>query len=93
MPPIKLLKILSEISKYVLQIKNIPPQQRDLLNIQRKVAVNEQLYNFLLQRKANIKIGKASIVPEMKVIDSPRNLGVVKPDKNKIQSIFFNSRI
>jgi uncharacterized protein involved in exopolysaccharide biosynthesis len=37
-----------EISNYVSHIKNIPPQQRDLLNIQRKVSVNEALYNFLL---------------------------------------------
>jgi tyrosine-protein kinase Etk/Wzc len=81
--------IQGEIQKYIVQIKDIPPQQRDILNIQRKVSVNEALYNFLLQRKANIKIGKASIVPEMKVIDSPRNLGVIKPDKNKIQSIFL----
>jgi tyrosine-protein kinase Etk/Wzc len=81
--------IQGEIQKYIVQIKDIPPQQRDILNIQRKVSVNEALYNFLLQRKANIKIGKASIVPEMKVIDSPRNLGVIKPDKAKIQSVFL----
>ncbi len=81
--------IQGEIQKYVVEIKSIPPQQRDILNIQRKVSVNEQLYNFLLQRKANIKIGKASIVPEMKVIDSPRNLGVIKPDKKTIQSVFL----
>jgi tyrosine-protein kinase Etk/Wzc len=81
--------IQTEIQKYIVEIKSIPPQQRDVMNIQRKVSVNEGLYNFLLQRKANIKIGKASIVPEMKVIDSPRNLGVIKPDKKNIQSIFL----
>jgi uncharacterized protein involved in exopolysaccharide biosynthesis len=68
MPLIKLLKILiGEISKYILKSK-IFHHQQEILNIQRKVAVNEHLYNFLLQRKANIKIGKASIVPEIKLL-------------------------
>jgi capsular exopolysaccharide synthesis family protein len=78
-----------ELSKFLSQIKDIPSHQQDLLNIQRKVSVNETLYNFLLQSKANTKIGKAAIVPEIQVIDSPRNMGVIKPDKNKIQSIFL----
>ncbi len=82
-----------EISKYINEIKDIPSQQRDMLNIQRRVSVNESLYNFLLQRKATIKIGKASIVPEIKVIDSPRNLGVIKPDKKKIQLMFLMTGI
>ena len=81
--------INNELNKYLSQIKIIPSQQQNLLNIQRKVSVNETLYNFLLQSKANTKIGRAAIVPEVKVIDSPRNLGVIKPDKSKIQIIFL----
>jgi len=79
----------SELSNYVSDIKSIPPKQREMLNISRKVAVNEQLYNFLLQQRANTKIAKASIVPEIKVIDSPRNKGVINSDKKKITSTFI----
>lgn len=71
----------TEVASYSAQIKTIPVKQRDILNIQRKVAVNEGLYTFLLEKRANIKIARASIVPEIKVIDSPRNVGVVSPEK------------
>lgn len=78
-----------EISNYVGEIKQIPQKQREVLNISRKVTVNEELYNFLLEKKASTKIAKASIVPDIRVIDSPRNKGVVSPDKKKIISTFI----
>ena len=71
------------------QIKEIPKKQRDVINISRKVAVNEELYNFLLQQLATTKIAKASIVPNIRVIDSSRNKGVISPDKRKIISTFL----
>ncbi len=74
-----------EIYKYINEAKLIPGKQRDVLNIQRKANVNEQLYNFLLQKRANTKIAKASIIPDIKVIESPRDLGVVEPNKPAIQ--------
>jgi tyrosine-protein kinase Etk/Wzc len=70
-----------EERSYAQQISSIPLKQRDILNIQRKLAVNEGLYTFLLEKRANITIARASIVPEIKVIDSPRNMGVVSQEK------------
>jgi uncharacterized protein involved in exopolysaccharide biosynthesis len=81
----------SEIGSYVGEIKTIPKKQREILNIQRKVNVNEEMFNFLLQKKANTKIAKASIVPEINVIDSPRNIGVVSPDRKSIISKFITT--
>ncbi len=74
-----------EIYKYINEAKLIPGKQRDVLNIQRKANVNEQLYNFLLQKRASTKIARASIIPDIKVIESPRDRGVVEPDKPAIQ--------
>ncbi len=82
-----------EINSYVSDIRAVPEKQRGILNIQRKVSVNEGLYNFLLQRRANTKISRATIVSDIKVIDSSRNLGVVSPDKNKIMSSFLMTGI
>ncbi len=81
--------INGEIGTYTGEISTIPKKQREMVNIQRKVSVNEGLYNFLLQKRANVKIAKASIVSEIKVIDSSRNKGVISPDKNKIISTFL----
>ena len=85
--------VTGEINNYVNSIKTIPEKQRGILNIQRKVNVNEGLYTFLLERRANTKIAKASIVPEIKIIDSPRDLGVISPDRNKILSSFSGAGI
>lgn len=80
----------NEIEKYIAEAKLIPNEQRDIVNIQRKASVSEQLYNFLLQKRANTKIARASIIPDIKVIESPRNLGVAEPDKAAIQKQFMS---
>lgn len=81
--------INSQLDQYVGRIKLLPEKQRNLFGIQRKVDVNEQLYTFLLQNRASTKIAKASIVPEIKIIDKPRNLGLANADKKKTQSTFI----
>jgi len=79
-----------EILTYINEAKLIPGKQRDILNIQRRATVSEQLYNFLLEKRANTKIAKASIVPDVKIVESPRNIGVVSPDKPGIQKSFLS---
>lgn len=79
-----------EIANYAIEIRGIPQKQREVLNISRKVAVNEDLYNFLLQKKASAKISKATIVPDIRVIDSPRNKGIISPDRKKIISTYIS---
>jgi tyrosine-protein kinase Etk/Wzc len=79
-----------EILVYINEAKLIPGKQRELLNIQRKSTVNEQLYNFLLEKKANTQIARASIVPDVKIIEAPRNVGVDSPDKPAKQKQFLS---
>ncbi len=87
----KLLENLNnEINSFISKFKYIPPKQRDVLNIQRKIEINQKLYSFLLEKKANTRIARASIAPNMKTIEKPRNMGVVKPDKNKIRNTFLS---
>jgi tyrosine-protein kinase Etk/Wzc len=86
----QIVNINREIIDYVNEAKLIPGKQRDVLNIQRKAAVNEQLYNFLLERKASTKIARASIVPDVKIVEAPRFGGVDSPDKSKIQQQFIS---
>lgn len=78
-----------EILSYIGEIKVLPGKQRDLLNIQRKVTVSEGLYNFLLERRASTRIARASIIPTVKVIEVPRNIGVVRPDKDKLKNSYL----
>ncbi|PBQ31545.1 hypothetical protein CNR22_07115 [Sphingobacteriaceae bacterium] len=80
----------TEIVDYINQAKLIPGKQRDILNIQRQTNVSEQLYNFLLEKKASTKIAKASIVPDVKIVESPRYGGIDSPDKAAIQKQFIS---
>jgi capsular exopolysaccharide synthesis family protein len=85
----KIKDVEKEIAGYIGKIKQLPQKQRDLVNIQRKLNVNEAMYTFLLQKRANTIIAKAGIVPETKVIEAARSIGVVMPDKGKIRNNFL----
>jgi capsular exopolysaccharide synthesis family protein len=86
---LKINDINNEINYYENIIKKIPKSQRDILNITRKLDVNEKMYLFLLEKRANTVIARAGIVSESKVIESARSIGVVKPDKNRIYVMFL----
>ncbi|WP_317899495.1 polysaccharide biosynthesis tyrosine autokinase [Aurantibacillus circumpalustris] len=86
----QIVNLEKEISDYISEAKLIPGKQRDVLNIQRKATVSEELYNFLLEKKASTKIARASIVPDMKIVEVPRYAGVDSPDKPKIEKQFFS---
>ncbi|GAB4377343.1 MAG: polysaccharide biosynthesis tyrosine autokinase [Salibacteraceae bacterium] len=80
-----LIKRIQEINQDIRQteekIKYIPQDQRQLLNIEKRLLVNEELYSFLLSRRAETIIARAAIVPEVKIIEEPRVSGIVYPDR------------
>lgn len=75
--------IEKEISFYESLVQGVPKSQRDVIGIQRKLEVNESLYIFLLEKKANTVIARAAIIPQTSIIETARSLGVVGPDKKK----------
>ncbi|OFY84447.1 MAG: hypothetical protein A3F72_13645 [Bacteroidetes bacterium RIFCSPLOWO2_12_FULL_35_15] len=80
-----------QINFYISNIKTIPKKQRDMLSIERNFDVNQKMYLFLLEKKSNTIIGRAGILPETKVIETARNIGVIRPDKKKIRFSFLAS--
>lgn len=76
-----------EISYYESKLRRLPESQRAILNIERILNVNEGMYIYLLEKKANTVIAKAAIVPQVSVIEVARNVGVVGP--NKLQIIYY----
>ncbi len=85
----KIDDVNEQITDYERLIRGVPKNKRDILNIERKLQVNEKLYIFLLEKRANTIIAKAGIVPQTKVIEAARSLGVVRPDKVKILYTFL----
>lgn len=69
---ISLANIDKRIGQIESEINKLPKKERVLLNIQRKFNLNEIIYNYLLEKRAEASITKASNVSDHKIIDSPR---------------------
>ncbi|MCC6576471.1 MAG: polysaccharide biosynthesis tyrosine autokinase [Flavobacteriales bacterium] len=85
----KIQDVQAQMDDYERLIRTVPLSQRDILNIERRLQVNEKLYIFLLEKRANTVIARAGIVPQTKVIELARSIGVVRPDKVKILYAFL----
>ncbi len=80
--------INTQISKYENSIRKIPNVERELLGIQRNFTVNENIYLYLLQKKAETGIAKATAVSDNKVLDKATvNDIAVIPNKKAVAVI------
>ena len=85
----KIGDLRGQVADYEGMIRSLPKSQRDILNIQRRLQVNEKMYLFLLEKRASTVIARAGIIPQTKVIETARSLGVVRPDKAKVVYTFI----
>ncbi len=69
------------IARIDTQVQKLPGTERQLINIQRKFTINDQIYTFLLQKRAEAGITKASNNSDHKPLDVARseNVVMVKP--------------
>ena len=72
----------NEINHFEGLVRQLPISKRDLASIKRKLDVNEKLYEFLLEKRANTSIAKSGIVPQTKIIEKARTVGVVGGKSN-----------
>jgi len=66
-------------------INKLPAMERKLLNIQRKVDLNNTIYTYLLEKSSESSIAKASNIPDNRIIDlaSPYSSALIKPTPKK----------
>ena len=71
----------------------MPETQRELFGIERKFNINDAIYTFLLQKKAEAEIAKASFLADADIISPPNIVGghPVSPKKmlNYILALFL----
>jgi uncharacterized protein involved in exopolysaccharide biosynthesis len=79
------------ISRIEGEISRLPVTQRRLGSIERKYKLNDAIYNYLLEKRAEAKITRASNTPDNIIIDSAKMAGLkpVYPDKTKNYLIAF----
>ncbi len=67
----------------------LPSTERKLLNIQRNYKLNDQIYNFLLQKRADAAIARASAVADNKILDIARyeNSPMISPKTSRNRMI------
>ncbi len=69
---VTILELTNQIKAYEEQIKQLPTTQRAYLGYERKFALNDELYKFLMQKRAEAQIVMASNSPDNSVIDEAR---------------------
>ncbi|MBL7938823.1 MAG: polysaccharide biosynthesis tyrosine autokinase [Flavobacteriales bacterium] len=68
------------------QFSELPRQERELVNIQRKFKLSENLYNYLMEKRAEAGIAIASDQVDKSIVDQARMQGMkhISPSKGKI---------
>ncbi|MEM9325721.1 MAG: GNVR domain-containing protein [Bacteroidota bacterium] len=61
------------------EIRRLPSTQKNLISLQREFDMNETMYLFLEERRAEAEISKASNISQVQVIDSPYVFSKVFP--------------
>jgi capsular exopolysaccharide synthesis family protein len=71
------------ISKVNSEIAQLPKTESELINIQREFDLNNEIYTYLLEKKAESGIALASNVPDSKILDNALlfNATIVSPKK------------
>lgn len=80
---IELDEMNKRIRKVEGEISRLPGTQRQLGGIERKYRLNDAIYNYLLEKRAEAKITQASNMPDNMVIEPAKMVGTkpVFPDK------------
>lgn len=61
-----------------------PKQQKTLKDIERQIAIKEQIYLYLLQKREEAEIASSVILPNARIIDpaTPENVTLISPKRN-----------
>lgn len=84
--------INNQIRGFERYIQKVPETERELLSVQRKVEVNQNIYVYLLQKKSETSIAKATVISDNKILDPATldNYGLpVAPNKKLILALVF----
>ena len=88
---IKLAEYQSQILKYEGAINDIPQKQRDIVNMQRQLQVNEKMSMYLMEKRANMIISKAAITSGSKVIEKAHLIGKAQSKLPNMEIAFMGS--
>lgn len=71
------------IGKIEAQISRMPQTERELTGIERKYRLNDAIYNYLMEKRAEANITKASNLPDNEVVEPAKMVGTGPISPNK----------
>jgi tyrosine-protein kinase Etk/Wzc len=86
---ISLREIDSRINDIEAEIGKLPGSQRELLVIERKFKLNDAIYTFLLTRRSEMQISKASNIPSNEILDPASEDDYIKVSPNTSMNYFI----
>jgi capsular exopolysaccharide synthesis family protein len=84
----KLSSMKERYSSIQDRLKKLPETEKQLVGIQREFDLNNELYTYMLQKKAEASISKASIAPEVQVIDPAIVDAAIKVGPSMVKNVF-----
>lgn len=86
-------EVQGKLDEYTQEIMDLPETERTLLGINRKFTVTNELYTFLLQKRAEAQIQRASSTPDHKALDAAETTGMISPNVKRNQTLGFAAAI
>jgi len=83
---IEITELRRNLKQYDQELLKIPETERSLIGMQRNFKINNDIYIFLLQKRAESAIAKASNMPDSQLIDQARAITTnpISPNKQVI---------
>lgn len=73
------------VKKYTKSLESLPSQEKELASLSRPLNVNQEIYEYLLQKKAETAIMRSSTISNARVLDAARdNPMPIKPKRKLI---------
>ncbi|HTF80657.1 MAG TPA: hypothetical protein VL947_02995, partial [Cytophagales bacterium] len=73
-----------QIAKVQNIISNLPEKESNFVKMKRKFTLNDNIYNYLLEKRTELSISKAASTTDNKVVSSAENMGKISPNEASI---------
>jgi tyrosine-protein kinase Etk/Wzc len=84
------MDIDNRINKLKQEVNNLPNIEKELINIQREFQLNDAIYTFLLTKRSESQIARASNSPDYEIVD-PSKLSSAMQVSPKKQMIYISA--
>ncbi len=79
--------VQGKLDFFTREASELPETERRLIGIDRKFTLNNDVYNFLMRKRAEAQIQRASNTADHKLLDPAMTMGIISPNVKRNQSL------